>query len=337
MLFAEERQGEKTVPSVFREAQKELYSDVFHCIMKAIKLSGKESGSMLKKRFLCACALMMILISLFSPGAFALENAGSVITEELWLERDGQKIYGKLYLPDQADASLPLVLLSHGLGSDHRKMEPYAQSFAESGLAAFVFDYIGGSSDSRSDGSMDDMSVLTEAEDLTSILDFFRRDSRFVPEEIFLFGGSQGGFISAYVAGTRPEEIAGLILLYPAFNLQEICRALTSDDGESPDSAVIGKHMVGSRYIRDILSFDIYEVLRQYSGPVLLFHGTADPYVPLAYTQRAAQALADARTVILKDAGHGFKGEDRERAARESAAFVQEILTKTEPDALAAA
>ena len=39
----------------------------------------------------------------------------------------------------------------------------------------------------------------------------------------------------------------------------------------------------------------------------------------------------------LKDAGHGFKGEDRERAARESAAFVQEILTKTEPDALAAA
>ena len=76
---------------------------------------------MLKKRFLCACALMMILISLFSPGAFALENAGSVITEEL-----------------------------------------------------------------------------------------------------FLFGGSQGGFISAYVAGTRQEEIAGLILLYPAFNLQEI-------------------------------------------------------------------------------------------------------------------
>ena len=72
-----------------------MYSDVFHCIMKAIKLSGKESGSMLKKRFLCACALMMILISLFSPGAFALENAGSVITEELWLERDGQKIYGR--------------------------------------------------------------------------------------------------------------------------------------------------------------------------------------------------------------------------------------------------
>ena len=40
---------------------------------------------------------------------------------------------------------LPLVILSHGLGSDHRIMEPYAESFAENGFAADVFDYIGGS------------------------------------------------------------------------------------------------------------------------------------------------------------------------------------------------
>lgn len=38
---------------------------------------------------------------------------------------------------------LPLVILSHGLGSDHRIMEPYAESFAENGFAAYVFDYIG--------------------------------------------------------------------------------------------------------------------------------------------------------------------------------------------------
>ena len=292
-----------------------------------------------KKLFLQPFILFILLMIFSSPiaGASAPENASSVITENRWLERDGQKIYGKLFLPEETDAPLPLVILSHGLGSDHRIMEPYAESFAENGFAAFVFDYIGGSEESMSDGSMTGMSVLTEAEDLSCILQSFRSDSRFSEDEIFLFGGSQGGFISAYAAGKHPDEIAGLVLLYPAFNLQDICRKLVSDADEIPDSVVIGEHTVGSLYIRDMLTFDIYEVLRQYPGPVLLFHGTADPYVPLEYTQRADQVLADARMVIIEGAEHGFDGEDRNRVEREAVAFVQEIIMEIGPDVRAAA
>lgn len=292
-----------------------------------------------KKLFLQPFVLFVLLMIFSSPiaGASAPENASSVITENRWLERDGQKIYGKLFLPEETDAPLPLVILSHGLGSDHRIMEPYAESFAENGFAAFVFDYIGGSEESMSDGNMTGMSVLTEAEDLSCILQSFRSDSRFSEDEIFLFGGSQGGFISAYAAGKHPDEIAGLVLLYPAFNLQDICRKLVSDADEIPDSVVIGEHTVGSLYIRDMLTFDIYEVLRQYPGPVLLFHGTADPYVPLEYTQRAGQVLADARVVIIEGAEHGFDGEDRNRVEREAVAFVQEIIMEIGPDVRAAA
>lgn len=292
-----------------------------------------------KKLCLQPFVLFVFLMIFSSPiaGASAPENASSVITENRWLERDGQKIYGKLFLPEETDAPLPLVILSHGLGSDHRIMEPYAESFAENGFAAFVFDYIGGSEESMSDGSMTGMSVLTEAEDLSCILQSFRSDSRFSEDEIFLFGGSQGGFISAYAAGKHPDEIAGLVLLYPAFNLQDICRKLVSDADEIPDSVVIGEHTVGSLYIRDMLTFDIYEVLRQYPGPVLLFHGTADPYVPLEYTQRAGQVLADARVVIIEGAEHGFDGEDRNRVEREAVAFVQEIIMEIGPDVRAAA
>lgn len=292
-----------------------------------------------KKLFLQPFILFILLMIFSSPiaGASAPENASSVITENRWLERDGQKIYGKLFLPEETDAPLPLVILSHGLGSDHRIMEPYAENFAENGFAAFVFDYIGGSEESMSDGSMTGMSVLTEAEDLSCILESFRSDSRFSEDEIFLFGGSQGGFISAYAAGKHPDEIAGLVLLYPAFNLQDICRKLVSDADEIPDSVVIGEHTVGSLYIRDMLTFDIYEVLRQYPGPVLLFHGTADPYVPLEYTQRAGQVLADARVVIIEGAEHGFDGEDRNRVEREAVAFVQEIIMEIGPDVRAAA
>ena len=294
---------------------------------------------MYKKRLLQFWILLLLLMIMFSAGAhaFAVEDAGGVITEERCLERDGQKIYGKLFLPEETNEPLPLVILSHGLGSDHRIMEPYAEYYAENGFAAFVFDYIGGSEESLSDGSMTEMSVLTEAEDLSCILGSFRGDKRFSADDIFLFGGSQGGFVSAYAAGKHPDEIAGLVLLYPAFNLQEICRRMVSETGEVRDSAVLGEHTVGGIYVRDMLGFDIYEVLQQYPGPVLLFHGTADPYVPLEYTQRAARVLADARTVIIKGAGHGFTGEDRNRVEQESAEFIQGIMMNTGPDERAAA
>ena len=56
------------------------------------------------------------------------------------------------------------------------------------------------------------------------MIDYFRGDERFAEGKLFLFGGSQGGMICLYTAGKRPGDIAGLVALYPALNLQDICR-----------------------------------------------------------------------------------------------------------------
>lgn len=284
---------------------------------------------MMKKKNALRTVLLLLLTVLIVSGTAGCAGAdpGAFRTEDCLMERAGQRIYGKLYLPETAESPLPLIILSHGLGSNHRIMEPYAERFAQNGFAACVFDYIGGSEESLSDGSMKDMSVLTEAEDLRYVLDRFRGDSRFMQNGIFLFGGSQGAFISAYLAGTRPKDTAGLILLYPAFNLPEVCRRKIPASGNLPDTAVIGKHTVGRRYLKDIMTFDIYTVLGRYAGPALLFHGTADPYVPLQYSRRAVKVLTDAELITVEGAGHGFKGEDLERTARLSVAFVLRVLT----------
>ena len=291
----------------------------------------------MKRRFMQASVSLMMLMILLFTCAGAEGKTGGVITEEYSLERDGKKIYGKLYLPENAEFPLPLLILSHGLGSDHTKMDPYAEIFAGNGFAAYVFDYIGGSEKSLSDGSMTEMSVLTEAEDLNCILDQFidesRNGGRFSEKEIFLFGGSQGGFISTYVAAERPEDTAGLIALYPAYNLQDICRSLVSEDGGIPETTVIGKYTVGSIYVKDIISFDIYEVMKQYTGPALLFQGTADTYVPVDYARKAAETLPDAELIIVEGAGHGFKGEDLDSVAQKTIQFVREILKRALPDA----
>lgn len=289
---------------------------------------------MMKKHALRTALLILLawMIAVGTAGGYARADTGAYVTEDCPMERAGLRIYGKLYLPETAEDPLPLVICSHGLGSNHLIMEPYAVRFAQSGIAACVFDYIGGSEESLSDGSMKEMSVLTEAEDLRCVLGCFRGDSRFAQDEIFLFGGSQGGYISALVAGSQPEDVAGLILLYPALNLPDVCRELIRAAGYVPETVEIGTHTVSSRYVKDILSVDIYAELGCYTGPALLFHGTDDSYVPLEYSRRAAEVLPDAELVIVDGAGHGFTGKDMEQTAHTAAAFVLRVLNRRDGD-----
>lgn len=90
--------------------------------------------------------------------------------EEVGFERDGLHIYGELFLP-KSDAPLPLVVISHGFGGNARQVRAYAEMFAENGITACAFDFIGGGSGSRSDGKITEMSVLTEAADLNAVID----------------------------------------------------------------------------------------------------------------------------------------------------------------------
>ena len=88
-------------------------------------------------------------------------------------------IYGELTLPARMEAPAPLVILSHGFGGDLNGNRDYAEYFVSLGMAAYNFDFCGGGLNSFSEGTMLEMSVLTEAQDLGAIIDHFRDDARF--------------------------------------------------------------------------------------------------------------------------------------------------------------
>ena len=246
--------------------------------------------------------------------------------EEIRIKGSLGSLYGVLHLP-QTDGRLPLIVLSHGFGCNHFATEHYAEYFArEGGFATFNFDFCGGGKEIQSDGSLLEFSVLTEAQDLNAVVDHFLKDPRF--DRIFLFGQSQGGFVSALVASQRPQDVDAVVLEYPAFVIQDDAKKRANSDGTFPETVDVFGVTIGRKYNEDAVSFDIYEELGKYSGDVLIMHGDKDGIVPLRYAERAAKIYKSAELVVMPGQGHGFWGAAFLDAAQRELKFFQSRAKK---------
>lgn len=237
--------------------------------------------------------------------------------ETLSIPDGGHRLFARFRKP-RGRAPYPTVIVSHGFGSSYSYMEGYAQSLSAHGYAALTFDFVGGGVGSRSGGSTTQMSVLTEARDLNAVMDAMLRRSDVDSSRLYLMGASQGGFVSTYVAAHRPKDVRALVNFYPAYVIQDDARK--RGNGDQADS-VMGVP-IGPIYGRDALSFDIYREMPKYTGDVLIIHGTADPIVPISYSERAARTFPHARLIRIPGAGHGFSGEDDDRAIRDMLGFL---------------
>ncbi|MBR5680711.1 MAG: alpha/beta fold hydrolase [Clostridia bacterium] len=252
-----------------------------------------------------------------------------MITERIvYLEGSGEQIEGLLCLPEgfseEGNEKVSTVVVAHGFGGCWRFFTGnVARALAERGFAAYAFNFR--NPDTR---NMFHTSVLTEAKTLAIVLDGIGRLSFVDPERLYLLGESQGGFVSAYVSARR-RDVKKLVLCYPAFVLQDDAKRRNpgySEPGYTyPETEKIGDNYVSGTYSEAALSFDIYDVIRDYKNDVLLIHGTADPVVPLAYSERAAKTYEKARLEVIEGTGHGFYfGEPFERAAELTAAFLRD-------------
>lgn len=229
---------------------------------------------------------------------------------EHWVRNGDMRIYGRMYVPDDFDpeGEYPLVVLAHGFTATVRVWSPYALLFTRMGIACYAFDFCGGSLDSRSDGSMTQMSVATECSDLTAVLDDMQRGQDIVHiSSLYLMGESFGGLVSASVAPSVSEEIGGLILLYPAFNAEDEAEADYGGGAPIPQYPQFLGTTVGQRFVEDLLGYDTYARIAAYTGKVLIFHGDRDGIVPLSYSERAAEVCEDAELTVYPEGVHGLR------------------------------
>lgn len=148
---------------------------------------------------------------------------------------------------------------------------PEACAGAPMGFQWFPIPWIDGSSEEES------MAGMTRAvEDLNAFLDALMVDEDLLPEQVVLFGFSQGTMMALHVAPRREDPFAGVV----AFSGRLLAPELLADE-------------VVSR------------------SPILLVHGDQDDVVPPQSLPAAAEALQEAGwedvfAHIMKGTGHGI-------------------------------
>lgn len=209
-------------------------------------------------------------------------------------KRDDLTIRGTEYRPE--GDKLPIAIVCHGFMAFQDTVRQYAKALAEMGYLSYCFDFCGGSVvKGKSDGKTTDMSVLTEVKDLETVIDYVKTLHYADSENILLMGCSQGGFVSALTAVKRKDEIAKLILFYPALCIPDDARAgkmmmAKFDPADIPEIVNCGPMKLGRCYVTDVIKMNPYEEIKDYPGDVLIVHGTEDDIVKLDYSKKAYEA-----------------------------------------------
>lgn len=225
------------------------------------------------------------------------------------IKSGANKLRGYILMPKHVFGRVPVAVVSHGFASNMMISYQYARVFVQQGYAAVCYDFCMSGS-GISTGSSLGMSVLTEAEDLEVLLDYVKTLPFADPNQIVLAGCSQGGLVSALVAARRAEEVAALILYYPALCIPDDARRgqmITAkfDPENIPDKFYAITVHLSKKYALDAASLDPYAEICTYSKPVLIVHGLEDALVKIDYSRRAAEAYRHCKLIEVHG-DHGF-------------------------------
>lgn len=242
-----------------------------------------------------------------------------ITREEYTVVYDNIELFGELYSP-KADGKFPAVIFSHGYNGHYTDFPNECKRFAQRGYVCYAFDYCGAQANGRSKGRTGaDYTPFTMKEDLRAVI----ADIKMLPEvdetQIFLFGGSQGGFVTALTAADDEikEQIAAVALYFPAFNIPDDWR-----NAPVQDTPLMG-YSIGAAFISSIRDLDVYELIGNYEKDVCIVWGDQDALVKKQYIDRAVETYDHAELTVIHGAGHGFGGTALKTATETVLAFLE--------------
>lgn len=245
--------------------------------------------------------------------------------ENITVPHHNRIIDATYYKPDGKDR-FPVVIFSHGYNGYKEDFAVTAKYFATNGIGAVCFTFCGGSTRDVSGFPTTEMTLFTEKEDLNAVIDEVKKWECVDSDHIYLFGGSQGGLVSALTAEERGGEIRALILLYPALCIADDWNARFRNVEDIPDTETLWGMVLGRKFFETIRDFQIKEQIGQFAGRVLLMHGTEDRVVNAEYSVWASKEYPSARLEVFQDEGHGFSEEGNRRMEAMTLYFIHECM-----------
>ncbi|MCR5746206.1 MAG: alpha/beta hydrolase [Lachnospiraceae bacterium] len=249
----------------------------------------------------------------------------TVIKESYPVQGETGEIYGELYYPVTRDIK-GTVILSHGYNGCHNDFDYECRVFAENGYMAYAYDFSGGSVNTRSVSiTHNEMTVFTEKSDLLCVFEGVSSHDLAKGKSIYLFGGSQGGFVTGLVLEELKDKVRASMLYYPAFNIPDDWRRNYPKEEEIPDITELMGMTLGRCYFEAIRDFYTFDNLGSYKGPLLIIYGDKDDIVPMSAIQQAMDTYENAELIILKGEGHGFTTEGCKKAMERIIRYLSEL------------
>ena len=198
---------------------------------------------------------------------------------------------------------------------------------AMSGFAAYCFDFYGGCKGSKSGGTMLEMSIFTERDDLSAVIEHVKTLNVVDRKNLFLLGESQGGCVAGITAARHQDNIRAKVQYYPAYSIPDDAQKRFASISEIPRTYKAFNQKIGRVYAESLLDFDIYQEIAPYGRPVLIIHGGTDKVVDVSYGRRTAKVYADAQFVCLPGEDHSFSAKGKLQAAKLAFDFFTAHLT----------
>jgi dipeptidyl aminopeptidase/acylaminoacyl peptidase len=128
------------------------------------------------------------------------------------------------------------------------------------------------------------------------------------PERTAVLGGSAGGLTVLGVLAHHPDVARCGVASYPVCDLVSLAAATHRFEAHYNDT-LVGTGPEGERLALERSPINSAATLA--ATPLLLFHGDADPVVPLAQSQALADQIraagGDPELVVYEGEGHGFR------------------------------
>ena len=199
-----------------------------------------------------------------------------------------------------------VVVGCHGMLSskDSRKLVRLSRSLPPAGLPLLRFDFAGRG---ESQGSLYDLSISHEVEDLASVLDWLGTQG---VQRVGLYGSSLGGAV-ALLAAARDERVIAIATIAALAHPELMGERNPDYEKAWLEQGALETHdgPIGRGFYDDALQHDVLSAVAILRCPLLVIHGTADTVVPCSDSHDIAATAREARLELIEGGDHELNQE----------------------------